>query len=56
MTGRRRINLHITCRREVPLKYYNQMQMFTGLLADELEIIHEIRHGTLAVFLYLHGR
>lgn len=38
---------------EVPLKYYNQMHMFTGLLADELEIIHEVRDGTLAVFLYL---
>ena len=39
--------------REVPFKYYNQMHMFTGSLANELEIIHEGRDGTLAVFLYL---
>jgi hypothetical protein len=42
--------------REVPVKYYNQMHMFTGLLADELEILHEVRDGTLAAFLYLGGR
>ena len=42
--------------REVPLKHYNQMHMFTGLLADELEILHEVRDGTLAAFLYLGGR
>ena len=40
--------------REVPLKFYNQMHMFTGLIANELEIVHEVRDGTLAVFLY-HG-
>jgi hypothetical protein len=39
--------------REVPLKYYNQMHLFTGLL-NELEIIHEVRDGALAAFLY-HG-
>lgn len=38
--------------REVPVKYYNQMHMFTGSLADELEIIHEVCDGTLAAFLY----
>jgi hypothetical protein len=38
--------------REVPLKFYNQMHMFTGLIADELEIVHEVRDGTLAAFLY----
>jgi len=42
--------------REVPVKYYNQMHLFTGSLADELEMIHEVRDGALAVFLYLGAR
>jgi hypothetical protein len=38
--------------REVPVRCINQMHVFTGLLANELEIIHELRDGTLAGFLF----
>jgi hypothetical protein len=38
--------------RETPVKHYNQMHLFTGMKSGELELVHELRDGALATFLY----
>ena len=38
--------------KEVPVKWYNQMKMFTDGKHQWLEIIHELSHGGTATFLY----
>ena len=38
--------------REVPFKPYNQIHFFVGMHAQEFEIVHELKHGGVATFLY----
>lgn len=38
--------------KEVPVKWYNQMKMFTNGKHQWLEIIHELSHGGIATFLF----
>lgn len=38
--------------KEVPVKWYNQMKMFTDGKHQWLEIIHELSHGGIATFLF----
>lgn len=38
--------------KEVPVKWYNQMKQFTDSKSTDLELVHELRFGTAATFLY----
>ncbi|MCS7054253.1 MAG: DUF115 domain-containing protein [Ignavibacterium sp.] len=38
--------------KEVPVKWYNQIKLFTDSKADKLELIHELINGGIATFLY----
>lgn len=38
--------------REIPMKWYNQIHLFVAMHAMELEMVHELRHGAVATFVY----
>ena len=38
--------------KEIPHKWYNQIKMFTDSKANEIQLIHELKYGSTATFLY----
>jgi len=38
--------------REIPVKWYNQTKQFTDSKNGQLQLLHELSHGTIATFLY----
>jgi hypothetical protein len=38
--------------REIPMRWYNQTELFTQSKADELQMVHELRDGGVATFIY----
>ncbi|OKH19315.1 hypothetical protein NIES593_21085 [Hydrococcus rivularis NIES-593] len=38
--------------REIPMRWYNQTKQFTDSKEDKLQLIHEVRQGGIATFLY----